>query len=708
MNETATMKVEGNKVSSSNLLEPFFAPKEVAVIGASPSHGNLGKRIVESLYSHGYQGRITTVHPRGLSLPNTDTVKNINDLTETTDLAIASVSANHILELIEPLANKGIKSLIVIGGGFAETGDEGKKRQDKLKELSKKWGVRIIGPNCLGTFSAKNNFNSFFLSANKIQLPKSGSIGIISQSGAFLSSMLDQLARRNLGVHRAINFGNRIDIGECEVLEAFAADPAIKVIGIYLESIQNGTRLLELVRSIGQTKPIIICKGGKTERGSLAVQSHSASLSGSYTVFQTACEQLGLIEVQGLAELINALYVFSVANIRKGNRVLIVSNGGGMGVMLADLCEQGGCVVNEPPIEIQQELQKFLPLYYSLKNPIDITGSGTNEECIQAVSQLLQTGLYDCLLLIILSGTEGINADIITQLRKSLPNGFPVVLGAYGNEMFQNLIDSLQGTDIPVFSSGEDAAWAVKIQKLHETSKSIPKIFPSDLSSNYSFTPLKGWLDQIHEAPDEMKLKLKLSECDVQIPRSFEAGKTQELSKAVSDIGFPLILKVAGKDIKHKAEINGMRLDIFSESDLNREWNEMNRVWPGQVWVEEQMPPGLDLIVGMHRDVDFGPVLLFGTGGKYVKLYRDIERVILPASNEEILQAILRTKASKIIQGFRGDDKLALQKLIEFISLIVKWVDEDSKLLSLDFNPIRLYSNSLVVLDAKATISTIS
>lgn len=705
MNEAATMNIEANSVSSGLLLEPFFAPRGVAVIGASPKQGNQGRRIVESLCAQGFSGHITTVHPQGLSLSSCESVTCIKDLPDITDLAIAAVSAPQIPELIKPLADKGIYNLIVIAGGFAETGAEGKIRQNDLKELSEKWKVRIIGPNCLGTFSSPDHFNSFFLSPDEIKLPGCGSVAFISQSGAFMSSMLDQLATRGLGVYRAINFGNRIDIGECEVLEAFAADPAVKVIGVYLESVQDGRRFFELARKITREKPIVICKGGKAEKGNRAIQAHSASLAGSYSVFQAACKQSGVIEVQGLGELVNALHVMSLETVSQGNRVLIASNGGGMGVLLTDLCEREGCIVEEPPMEIQRELKESLPAYYSFKNPIDLTGSGTNEQCAIALDKLLNRGLYDCLLLVILSGTEGINADIAPLLRNILPDEFPVILGAYGKDMYPKLCAAFQKEGIPVFPSGEEAAWAVNLLVRAGKGNSKLKNFQIDTKFVYSSLPIKGWLDQLDESLDEMQLKQKLSECGVRIPGNWSVAKYEDLHKAVKKVGFPIMLKVIGKDIQHKTELKGIRSDLYQAKDLDFEWRDMSKTWPGQIWVEEQMPPGLDLMVGIHRDIEFGPVLLFGTGGKYVEIYNDIERIILPAKDDEILQAIFRTRVGRIIKGVRGENPLDVQKLLGFIKLIAGWVGKESKLLSLDFNPIRLFQNSLVVLDAKMTIN---
>jgi acetate---CoA ligase (ADP-forming) len=708
MSDPVCLNSKTESKSSGILLEPFFAPKSVAIIGASAKPGNQGGRIVESLRSQGFRGRITTVHPQGIPFPDCEAVVSIKDLPEETDLAISAVSSPQVLQIIQPLAEKGIHNLIVISGGFAETSAEGRKLQNELQKSGQQWQIRMIGPNCLGTFSAPDHFNSFFLSQNEVQLPGCGPIAFISQSGAFLSAILDQLARRGLGVHRAISFGNRIDLGECEAIEAFAGDPAVKVIGIYLESVQDGRRFFESARRITPNKPIVICKGGRTEKGNQAIQAHSASLAGSYSVFQAACKQAGVIEVQGLSELVNALQVLSLQAPPKGNRVLIASNGGGMGVLLTDLCEQKGCLVEEPPVALQQELKEILPAYYSFKNPVDLTGSGTNEQCALALDKLLNRGLYDCLLLVVLSGTEGINADIASKLRSILPQNFPVVLGAYGKEMYQKLCTTFQKEGIPVFPTGEEAAWAVNLLVKSRNQKETHKNISAKTATIYDPLPLIGSLDSAHETLDEMQMKKKLSECGVQIPKRYFTEKRAELKNIVEQVGFPIILKVIGREVLHKTELKGIRPDLYEEKELISAWEDLNRNWPNQVWAEEQMPPGLDLMVGVYRDNEFGPVLLFGTGGKYLEVYNDIERLLLPAGEDEIQEAILRTHAGKIITGIRGEEPLDIKKLSAFIRLIQEWIGKETRLLSLDFNPIRLYANSLAILDAKMTTLKIS
>ena len=694
MNETATLNAE--PVSSALLLEPFFAPKGVAVIGASPKPGSLGKRIVDGLIAQGYDGTLIAVHPDGESLCSCSSVKSVRELPEDIDLAISAVSADRVEALIEPLTDCGIHNLIVISGGFSEAGTEGELLHNSLKDTANKFGMRIIGPNCMGTFSPSDKFSSFFLSPDEVRLPRAGSIAIVSQSGAFLSAVLDRLASRDIGVRRAINFGNRMDIGECEALKAFACDPRVKVIGIYLEGVQNGPRFFETVRRIAALKPVVIYKGGKGVKGSRVTQAHSASLAGEYPVFQAVCRQTGMIEVKGLSEMVSALQVLQSVPASKGNRVLIVSNGGGMGVLLTDLLEEGGCDVVEPPLQIQEELKNILPGYYSFRNPIDLTGSGTNEQCALVIDKILKTGLYDCLLLVVLAGTEGINADIAKRLREILPRDIPVILGAYGRKLFSPLREDFVREGIPVFSTGEEAAWVVNLLARLGKNK-IKEISVSGVSS-----PLPMGEGRLSPPLDEMRIKRFLKESKIQVPASFLVTRPEDMDQVIEEIGFPLVLKAVGPDLLHKTELHGVELNLNDRQELENKWKTMNQTWPGQIWVEEQMPAGLDLMIGMYRDATFGPLLLFGTGGSYVEIYKDIERIMLPATEEEIREIILRTHAGQIIQGVRGQNPLALEKLIEFLIWMTKWVEAETRLVALDFNPVRLYVDSLVVLDAKA------
>jgi acyl-CoA synthetase (NDP forming) len=684
-------------------LGKFFAPNRVAVIGASSKNGNQGGRIMKSLEAQGFPGEIIAVHPEGGAVYGHNTVRSVTDLPMGMELAIAAVPATNVPSLVEPLSERGIRHLIVISGGFSETNEKGTELQEKLQLAGKQFGVRIIGPNAMGVFSGPDHFNSFFTTPGELALPQPGPIAIASQSGAFMLLLLDRLSGLGIGVNQAVNFGNRVDVGENDLLELWEDDPKIKVIGLYLESVQNGKRFIEIARKVGLKKPVVIWKGGHFSRGTDAARAHSASLAGSYDVFQAACAKSGLIEVNGFEEFSNTLMALASQPPALGNRALVVSNGGGMGVFLTDLCECNGLVVPETPQILQTDLLSRLPAYFSYRNPIDLTGSGTNEQCVHVVECLLKSREYDGLLMVLLAGTAGITSDIVSLMHDRLPADLPKVVAAYGT-MASQFRKSFSKAEIPVFDSAEAATQAFNI--LVKAGKMMRQhAFPVfEGEPMYHPDPVKGWSGWPKNSPDEMEFKHLLKVCGVLVPVNQHLKTTMDLDRAIDRLGFPMTLKVAGNEIKHKTELKGLRLHITTKNDLLREWEVMSHQWPGKIWAEEEMHPGLDLMIGAHKDTQFGSILVFGSGGQHVELIKDIQRMILPAENEELYQMIFNTKAGTILRGVRGQGPLDLKRLMDFIKLVADWIMEEPRIESLDFNPVRLYDHGLVALDAKVTL----
>ncbi len=711
MSETRTFKAPLQEdepgIRAMGNVEGFFSPRSVAVIGASPKPENLGGQIVHSLQVQGYEGAVTVVNPRAEEVPPYSAVRSLEELPVGTDLAIAAVKASQVPGLVEPLAKRNIRHLIVISGGFSEIGKEGENFQRDLKKEAEKFGVRVIGPNGLGVFSAPDHFNSFFLSPDEIILPEPGPVAVISQSGVFLSLILNQLAGMGIGVHRAVNFGNRVDVNESELLEAFAKDPAISVIALYLESFQDGARFVEIARNVTRDKPIVIWKGGHAERASAAAKAHSSSLAGSYPVFQAACDKAGLIEVQGFEEFRWAIQGLSCQPIPPGERVLIVSNGGGMGVFLTDLCEREGLRVPKPSDAVQAFLRKKLPRYYSLENPIDLTGSGTNEQCVETVEYLINSGEFDCLLMVLLSGTQGINEEIAPLFRKRFHKNFSAITAAYGETLFHALQKEFQEDRIPVFPSAEAATTALSILIRRKRILEVSQITVEREKSPPSLAWVDNWKNRFPQCPDEMEIKKFLDDSGIPVPSHHPLKTLEDLPKAVETLGFPLVLKAVSPALQHKTEMKGVRLGIQSLYSLMHEWRMMRTTWPESVWAEQQMPPGLDLMVGFTRDPHFGPVLVFGSGGQHVEIFRDVQRLLLPATHEELSILIDRTEAGKIIRGVRGEPPLDRKSLSDFLIQTSGLMIQNPELLSLDFNPVRLYKERLVVLDAKVTMKSI-
>lgn len=709
MNETTEKQVLPSRIGEEQRsffkCEKFFSPRAVAVVGTSPKHGNQGKHIVESILAHGFQGKLYTVHPDAPAVHSLPAFRDISSLPDGVDVVIAAVPADQVASLLEPMEEQGIHHLIVISGGFSESGPEGERLQTQLKTEARRRGIRVIGPNGLGVFSAPDRFNSFFLRPGEIHLPQAGPVALISQSGSFMSQILDQFSERGIGVHRAVNFGNRIDVDEVELLKAFGRDPAVKVIGLYLESVADGRRFYEAARQVTRFKPVVVCKGGRQERGARAARAHSASLAGSYAVFETACRQAGIIVTDGLEALVDTVHVLALQPPVNGNRVLVVTNGGGMGVLLTDLCEQAGLQVPETSQMYQHQLRSLFPSYYSFHNPIDLTGSGTNEQCALIVEHLMQTQEFDVLLLVLMGGSEGINAQFADLIARMPARSIPMVMGVYGRSMFQSMRRLLVQQGIPVFRNGERAARAVKALAEAGRVQCPSHSFPRFREHRFNSFPARDWLKGMNEAPHEIQVKNLLRQCNISIPEHMHVPNRHKAEEAVHTLGLPLVLKVAEPGILHKTELKGIEAGLEDEKSFMTAWHRMNRIWPGRIWAEQQIQPGLDLMVGAYRDPDFGPVLVFGTGGDFVEVYEDIARVLAPAEDNDLYAMIGQTKAGKIMEGLRGRPRLDVDRVVDLLQWTADWLQYDPRIQALDMNPVRLFQNDLVVLDAKITIT---
>ncbi len=689
MNNPRDVPLKGH--ASTHFLNRFFFPESVIIVGASPRPDNLGGRIVQSLLANQYSGRILAIHPEPLPIGTVPALESLEQVTGSWDLAIAAVSASHVPALIEPLSRKGVQNLIVISGGFAEVGEEGNRLQEQLKEQGKRFGVRIIGPNGLGVFCASSRFNSLFLSPDEVRMPKAGPVAMISQSGAFLSLVLNRLAEKGTGVSYAVNFGNRVDVDECDLLEWYSEDPSISTIGIYLESVANGPRLIQTAHAVSKKKPILILKGGQTPHGILAAHSHTAALAGSYDIFKAACEKSGILMANGLEDFLTGLQTLALQPPARGNRALIVSNGGGMGVFLTDLSESQGLDISPPPEEIQTRLRQGLPGYYSLKNPIDLTGSGTNAEFLKVVETLSTGDLYDLILLVPMPGTQGITPELAEGLSTRVSPEKPVLLATYGTHFVESFTRILLKDTIPVFSSAEDAVMIAG----HLVQRGKFKSLTTSPTTEYAG-------DKTFDSPrDEWELKNTFVSAGFNVPDRIRLDNNSDLPKAASTLGSPLVLKRAATDILHKKKEGDVVLNITSAESLAEHFAGLITKNSGIVFAEKQVPDGVDLFLGVTRDPVFGPVMVFGLGGNNAELFRDVAHWILPATQVEFEGLISKPKVGQYLGTLVENWPQHRDTLLKLMGYMAHQITGLPAIHSLELNPVRILKKQTLILDAK-------
>jgi acetyl coenzyme A synthetase (ADP forming)-like protein len=441
-------------------LEKFFNPSSIAVIGASRKKNKLGRIIFEQIITGGYKGKLYPVNPKAKKIAGFRCFASVKDIKGKLDLAIVVVPAPIVPKVVEECIEKRIEAIVIISSGFSETGTkEGRNLENQLKELIKKSRSRIIGPNCIGIFNPSKKLDMLFLSQKRMKRPKLGSISFISQSGAVGSTILDWLAEENVGISKFVSYGNAVDVDECDLIEYLAKDKDTKVITMYLEGIKApGKKFMKVIRKVSKKKPIIVLKAGKTEKGTKAVASHTGSLAGSAKIYSAAFKQTGIVEAYSWEELFDFAKAFATQPLPRGDKLAIITDGGGFGVLATDEAERQGLKLVEPSKALKEKLRKQMPSYVILHNPIDLTGDATAERYRVAIETCLKSGEFDGIVAITLFQVPTLGEEVVDfmiKLNKKYKK--PLLCCAAGSEFTMKLSNRLELAGIPVYETPERA-----------------------------------------------------------------------------------------------------------------------------------------------------------------------------------------------------------------------------------------------------------
>ncbi len=446
------------------LLEKFFHPRSVAIVGATPKEGKVGKVLLENFIKR-FKGKIYPVNPKYDEIMGLKCYKSIKEIPDEIDLVVIAIPAPAVPNVLRECGEKGVKAVIIISGGFRETGtEEGAKLEDEVIEIAKQYGIRIIGPNCIGIFDNWSGVDTYFLPDEKMKRPPRGYISFISQSGAFASALLDWMAYHGIGVSRAISYGNKVDVDDIDLIEYLGDDDKTKVIIMYLEGLKpgRGRLFIEKAREVSRKKPIVIYKAGKTARGGLAAASHTAALAGDYQLYQAAIRQAGLIEAFSFDDIMDISKVLLTQPLMKGRRVYVITDAGGVGVMLTDALSSEGFELPRTPEDLKNELREILPPHCIVENPIDLTGDTDDERYIKVLEKVLPREDVDAVVVVALPQVPGIKGTLFEYLveAKNKYNKplLVVIIGGPEAEKFKNI---LEDKGIPVFESPERAAKAL-------------------------------------------------------------------------------------------------------------------------------------------------------------------------------------------------------------------------------------------------------
>ena len=445
--------------------EKFFNPESVALIGATEDPKKITSMIMKNLIEMGFEGRLVPVNPKYKEVFGFMCYSSLLDIKEQIDLTVIAIPSNLVPEVLRQQAICGIKNAIIVSGGFGELGDKGIALEEEIKSISKEEGISVMGPNCIGVLDNYSNFSSSFLPWTKVKRPAKGNLSILSQSGSFATCVLDMLSQEGMGVSKVVNYGNRADVGESEMIKYLMDDESTYVIGIYMESVDDGRRFIDASSSCSKSKPIVALKVGRRDSGIEAVRSHTGAIAGKYEIYKAAFKKSGIIEVNGFTEFLDACKVLLMQKPARGNKILIITNGGGVGVVVSDMCSVNGLDVVSTPSNVKEVLSKHFPEFFILNNPIDLTGSAGDEDYDTALKiALVENDYFDAAIIIPLmhpqTMTEGV-VDIISQSAKE--SGKPVVICTISGIYTKKIKELFESKGLPVFPSPERSVKAMNI-----------------------------------------------------------------------------------------------------------------------------------------------------------------------------------------------------------------------------------------------------
>ena len=694
-------------------LTPFFDAKGVAILGASTNPKKLSYGILENLVSYGYKGEVYPVNPNATEILGRKAYASIADVPDPVELAVVVLPVTVIMETMREIGERGIKAVVIITGGFRELGEEGAKVERAVKELAQSYGMRVVGPNCVGTIDVRTGLDSTFIKG----LPQAGPIAFISQSGAICGGVIDLIINSRIGFSHFASLGNEMDVTEADMLEYFAEDEHAKVIAMYVEGIQDGPRFMEVARRVSQNKPIVFLKAGKNDAGAKAVSSHTGSLAGSYAAYQAALEQAGVIEVETISQLFNVAWALGTQPLPAGKRVAVTTNAGGAAALAADSLAFNGFELAQVSPEVQQRLRTKLNPSAQVSNPVDMLGSVSPEDYIWSLGNLDADEGVDVLLPILvpqsLVDTLGVAkawVEIGEKTKKTLLTCLMGERSTLESEQHLNM------AGVPVYAFPDEAGRVLR--GMEDYGRVLKRTaFKPVSAEKIDHNKMAAALALVKDAKGvgEYETRIMLEAYGIQSVPGDLAGNIDEAVKIAEKAGYPVVMKIVSEDILHKSDSGGIALNIKNSDELRVEYNAMMaRIAINEpqarirgVMVEKMAPRGLEVIVGMRRDPTFGPLMMFGMGGTMVELLKDISFKVAPLTGEDIDEMIERTLAGKLLKGYRGSAKSDIVAVKEAIARLSQLSLDNPDISEIEINPLIVYpeGQGAISLDSRAIMA---
>ena len=674
-------------------MRSFFSPSSIAVIGASSDVRKVGGMILRNIIDSGYSGKVFPVNPKGGTIMGLRTETSSDGLDEVPELAVIALRPDLVTDEMERLGRKGVKAVVVITAGFKEEGTEGRELENRLNDVSKRYGMRVVGPNCFGLMNTHKGLNSTFSSL----FPPAGGISLCSQSGTVGATMLDWSIHTNNGVSKFISLGNKMDIDEADAVEYFGNDEDTSVIGIYSEGISDGRRFIDAVSRTN--KPIVMLKSGRSSDGSMAAASHTGALSGSDAVYDAVFDRLNIIRVKDLDAMFDALSVIASSRPMLKDGVVVVTNAGGLGVMAADACSDNyGVSLASLSSETEDRIRALVPSAASTHNPVDVRGDATNDMIVNALGAASEDeGAGGAVILSSpLDATDLVSiASSISDMKDDLR--VPITVSFAGGRECEKAMAILRRNGVPSYPSPDRAVRALSFLRMAQRQRREEEhmILP-ETSGRHRVLELLGTAKREHRsALSEEEGKSILSAYGVPVPAESLVSTPRDAVSAADRIGYPVVMKIMSPDIMHKTDIGGVILNIRTPEEVRDAYGSLVtrcRTAVPDARIDgvsvQRMVSGREVILSMIRDDQFGPVLSFGSGGIYVEIMGEVARSLIPMSEHEMDKIIMSTKVYRMLSGARGRPPADLEPLRDIMRRIMKIALENPEIYELEINPV--------------------
>lgn len=676
-------------------LDNFFSPKSVAVIGASRQPGKVGYEILKSLIDGDYKGDIYPINPKADEVEGIKCYSDLKSIGSSVDLAIVVIPSKFVLNALKDCADIGTKSVIIITAGFKEVGPEGAELEKQVVEFANQNDLNIVGPNCLGILSPTHNLNASFGGT----LPKPGGIGYVSQSGALLSSILDMANTNDIGFSKLISFGNKCDLDELDFMQNMGEDNETKVIAGYLESIGDGPSFVEKASAISRKKPIILMKSGVSSAGAKAASSHTGSLAGSDTAYECAFEKTGVLRCDSIKTQFDYAQAFANQPLPKGSRVAVVTNAGGAGIMATDAIENQGLTFASLSKETMDKLSQVLPAAANIKNPIDVLGDALADRYKAAMEIVMDDPGVDIMLVLLTPQvmTQGKQtAQAMVDVANAKP-GKPVLGCFIGAEKVAEGLKVMQENGIPQYDSPESAVETIKAMvsyaKWLNTPEKDMQVFDVDREKVQLI--IDDHIGKGMREVGELDAKEILKAYGFETPAGALAETADKAVSLSEELGYPVVMKIWSPDISHKSDVGGVKVNLKDAQAVRDAFDTMMTEIPKKmpeahlagVYVQEMSPAGREIILGVNRDPQFGPMVMFGLGGIFVEVLKDVTFALAPLTKEQALAMMKKTKSYKLLQGVRGQAGVDIDLLAENLQRLAQLVVDFPEIVELDINP---------------------